>query len=186
MSIPENYIHLSKNLFRFASKVKAEAEDPYTVQTIAGINIIGDYSSVSELFYIKPPLGIMYELHRILILIKDNTNMDSDKYVSGGALTNGIMVETHEDGIVNVMTPLPIKSINDYGSYSGVDVSPYDFVVNPKAFGVRWTLDKSGSPVFLNGDLLQSMFIHAQDDFSTLTKHTFMFQGIIHNTSVNN
>lgn len=141
--------------------------------------MIGDYSTAPQNFYIKPPLKLIYEIYRVLILIRDNNPIDSDKYISSGELINGINFEVKSDGRAKGRTnAIPIKRINDYGSYAGVDVKPFDLVA-PKAFGIRWTFQKSGSPLFLHSAKNESIHAILNDNFTTLNGHTALMQGMI-------
>lgn len=186
MPIPSYYKPLSSRLGRFLSKEPTEAEDPYSDQSEANLQMVGDYSVTPENFYIKPPVGIMYELHRVLILIRDNNNMSSNEYISTGPLTVGINFEVRTNGMVSIANSIPIKRINDYGSYAGIDVRPFDNELFPNAFGVRWTFSKAGDPLFLNGDNEEGIYVVLNDDFTSLTAHTALMQGVIHNTDVYN
>lgn len=172
-------IATTHRLGRFLSKDPAEAENPTVDQQVANIQMIGDYDAVPTKFYLKPPEGLIYEIWRVLILIRDNSTLSSDSYVSGGALTNGINF-TIENGEILTANTIPIKQISDYASYAGVDVKPLD-LSQSKAWAVRWTIQKAGAPLYLQGNLNESLNVNLTDDFDTLTGHTALVQGMIWN-----
>ena len=178
-SMPKNQslIGIQHRLGRFFSKDQDEAENPSVSQVEANIQMTGDYSSTEEIFYIKPPSTLIYEIHRVLILIRDNSVITSDDYIGTGALTNGVNFMIENGGSILANT-LPIKQISDYGSYAGVDVKALDNN-SPKAWAIRWSLDKAGAPLYLQGSKNERLNVHLNDKFDTLTSHTALIQGMI-------
>jgi hypothetical protein len=172
-----NLIDVTHKLSRFASKSAEEAENPCSEQSISNIQATGDYSSEQGVFYIKPPLGMIYEIHRISILIRDNIAITSDEYVSSGPLTNGISYKIG-NGCDILVNTVPIKCISDYASYSGIDVKTLD-LVQSRSWAINWSLSASGSPLYLQSKREESIRIFFNDDFSSLNHHTALFQGII-------
>lgn len=185
MAVPYNYRPLSSRLARFASKIPAEAESPYVPHTIAGVQMIGNHSVTPGDHYLKPPSDLIYGIKLVLILIRDNTPMSAEDYISSGPLTNGINFEVRNNGTIAIANTLPIKSISDFGSYAGIQVQPFDYVNNPNSFAVCWCLDGGGSPLFLSGEKDESIHIILTDNFTSLTGHTALFQGEIFSTDVN-
>jgi hypothetical protein len=180
--VPTNASSITKRILRFLSNDPTEAESPSSPQILGNINIIGNYTS-PELFYIKPPPGLIYELHRVLIRIYDTNVINSWEYISGATLTNGINICYIANGIEVPVTPFPIKTIGDWASYAGVDVRPLDTANQTRNWAIRWTFTKSGKPIYLWGSKDESICAKANDDFTSLVTHTAVVQGIWHNES---
>lgn len=182
MALPSDYRRWTTRLNRFASKDATEAESFFWPMEEANIQMTGNYSVATCSFYLKPPKNYLYEIYRVCILVRDNIPMNSEKYISSGPLTNGILVLAGSDNspFVGKVTEIPIKRISDFASYVGVDVTPMDYVNNPNSFAVRWTFTKGGGPLWLNGDDGDRVEIILNDNFSSLIGHTALYQGVIH------
>jgi hypothetical protein len=174
--VPESKVENERHLFLFLSKnIQGE-------QSLLNTNAVEDYSSVSQEFFIKPPINEIWEISRMLVMIQAATAIAPDKYGDLDALTNGIKKRVLRDSVELLnLTPLPIKDNTSWGQYCfNVEEHRYgigganDFVL------VRWSYFKSGANIFLNGKLFEKLTILLSDDFTGLVKHTFHVQGIRH------
>lgn len=181
MATPDGYRKVGTRINRFLSSIPAEAESLTFPQTLAGINIVGDYTGggLGETdFYIKPDTGDIYAIERVLIRISDTANISSSEYLSTGALADGVKIRYKDDGGTTELLPFEIKEIADYGSYAGIDVRSLD---SPsRSWVIRWSFFRSGAPVYLRSSDSDRLVITVTDNFSTLVKHTALVQGLVY------
>jgi hypothetical protein len=72
----------------------------------------------------------------------------------------------------------PIKTNVDWGPYvGGVDVKISSYGAGNEALGARWTFERMGRPVVLDGDIGEFACFRMNDNFSGLVQHYFHFQG---------
>ena len=60
-------------------------------------NAIGNYNVTPTEFFIKPLVGEVYEIDRLIIQIADNGSIDAGSYGNGISLTNGITLKKIDD-----------------------------------------------------------------------------------------
>lgn len=158
-------------------------------------NAIGDYSSTEEIFYIQPSSTQVFRITRMMVLVRgDKNSFYTDSYGSRTSLTNGIVVRTHDDSgiLINLTDNVPVKTNGNWGRFC------YDSEVYPANTGntdtylrVRWTFEKSGYPIRLDGSNNERLEVVLNDDFSLnsggsnseLVEHYFVAQGYIENTT---
>lgn len=141
-------------------------------------NAVGDYSSTPTDFKIQPAANQMFILHRMLVFIKDTTGIDADAYGNGIVLTNGINIKySHAAGVVvDMVDGIPITVNGDWGRLC-YDVELKAWGAGNEILVVRWTFDKAGEPLVLNGADGDRFVVSLNDDFSGLLAHYFMVQG---------
>lgn len=143
-------------------------------------NANGDYSTVSDIFYIQPPAGTQYEINRMIVEIEDTAGFQAEEYGNlGAALTNGITVrEQNGDGtVIDLTDGIPIKTNAGWGALC-YDVDLKTWGAGDEVLLVRWTFATAGNPLFLNGDSLDRLEVILNDNFTGLVEHYFLVQGI--------
>jgi len=146
-------------------------------------NAVGNYSDgglgLTE-FKISPGAGEIFQLRRLIIFIKDTGLLHADFYGVNVVLTNGITIKHTRD------TPTgPLTTIWDITDGVPIMKNPHwkrlchDEI--PSLYGgggddsvtYRYTFDRDGKPLILNGDNNDQLIITLNDDFSALVEHCF-------------
>ena len=142
-------------------------------------NAVGDYSSAAEEFKIVPPAQTRIEVARMIISIVDAGAPDSGSYGNNITLTNGITVAVRDAGgvIEDITDGVPVMKNSDWGRLAGIDVAPMDWGSGDGQVIVRFTFEKSGVPLVLDGDEGHYLAVNLNDDFSGLVEHYFMIHG---------
>lgn len=137
-----------------------------------------EMAAASNIYKVVPPLGIKYFVNRINIYVEDVPKFRGDRYGSSASLTNGIDITVHNgSGSIFRYTNSPIKRIGHWNLLSGIDMFFTDFPSGNDIAAVRWSLDKSGDPLELNGNDSEFIQIKVQDDMSDLVSHIAKAQG---------
>ncbi len=141
---------------------------------------IGDYSTGVD-FYIQPPSDKVYRLTRIIISIGDTGISNADEYGAIATLSNGTQFLIELNG-----TEFFIDGDRDSAAKSNGDFHAfmYDFNCNSASLGSgidycsgRWTYDKSGTVIRLDGATNDKLIIRLRDDMTGLTHQHFLVQG---------
>ena len=139
---------------------------------------IGDYSS-GQKFWIGPPAGKCYVLHRCIVQIRDTANPSADGYGNLAALTNGIEPSVTINGTkTDLSDGLTVKTNATWGRVC-FDVKLDAFGSGNDFISVRWTFSKSGQPFILYGDDSDRFDMLLQDNLTGLVGHTFQVQGYV-------
>jgi hypothetical protein len=138
-------------------------------------------SHISEAAFIAPAAGERFRLTRLLVTIHDASAVPEVYGGLAAALTNGIQIKQKRAGttVVDFTDGLPIKNNANWIRLAGVDVVDLDWgnVTNDHVVGVRWTFDKAGQEILLDGDASDTFEVELNDNFTGLIDHTFMVQG---------
>lgn len=155
-------------------------------------NAIGNYSSTADIFYIQPAAGQVFRIVRMIILIGGKaSSVKTDTYGSLSALTNGVTVRVQNDGgtVINLTDGIPVKTNAGWGGLC-FDSVIYSSTSNTDTFNrVRWTFERAGYPIRLDGSSNERLEVLLNDDFTggggadALTSHYFMAQGYIEGTT---
>lgn len=142
------------------------------------VEITGDHT-VAETFYIEPPAGQVYEIHRLVGFVEDGGTWRAERY--GGlaaALTNGISLFFRSDILtdVDLTSGKPIQS-NGQWARTCYDSDFTSFGTGNNYLHVRWTFTRAGVPIVLSGDRNEQLSLEVSDNFTGLVGHTFMAQG---------
>ncbi len=139
-----------------------------------------NHSGAAEYYYVAPPAGYCYVLHRILGFLGDASNPSADEYGNlGSALTNGIIPELKSKGTVTDCSDgLPVKT-NANWSRQCYDVELDRFGAGNDFLKFRWTFSKSGKPFYLYGDDGDYFGMRVNDNLSGLVGQFFQVQGYI-------
>jgi hypothetical protein len=138
-------------------------------------------STTADKYYVGPPSGQVWEIHRIIIDIRDAGTVNADTFGAISSLTTGCTLGVTNGGVDGTTTldltdGLTIKNNGNLGRYC------YDFNISTatagdKAVTARWTFNKSGAPIRLSGGLDQKLVFNVQDDLTNLSEMTVMAQG---------
>lgn len=138
----------------------------------------GDYSDTPELFKIQPPSNEIYIISRMIVMIRD-TNISAEKYggIVGG-LTNGINVDERVESKIDedLLGGFNVKSNADWARVS-YDVDLKSWGPGDEMIVMRWSFDKSGVPLKLDGYKSGRLVVTCSDDLTGLASHTFLVQG---------
>lgn len=143
-------------------------------------NANGDYSLVEGIFRIDPPAGQVYHIRRMLVEVHDSAIANADDYGNiAGGLTNGVNLEIRDGSgtLHDFMDGIPVVRNSDWGHFC------YDGTRRPSTGGgaetlnIRWSFDKAGQEVRLDGNLGEFLCVDLNDDLQGLIEHRFMVQG---------
>jgi hypothetical protein len=144
-------------------------------------NANGNYATTAETFYLEAGANEVVNIARMLVTVEDSTGMDATKYGNNITLTNGISVHCEGPDAVKMFDltdpDVPIKTNAEWGMYCH-DASLKTWGSGNDLLLVRWTFERSGTPVQLHpGDKL---IITLNDNFTGLVAHRFLLQGMIY------
>jgi hypothetical protein len=136
-------------------------------------------------FYIQPPAGWIFVLHRMLIHIEDDrAGWSPDVYAAlGSALTNGVTMQYKDDNQVFCHFTTDVDPIKQNSHFSmlmfdtRLDVISVGSPTNAVYSG-RFTFAKFGKPLVLDGDgdnMRFSWFIN--DDLATVFSQEVVVEG---------
>lgn len=142
-------------------------------------NANGNYAVTGGEFYIQPPNGTIYRLFRLLISIGDANIASSDTYGQVTALSNGVGFWTEINGVRSYLHDnRTVKTNGDYNEFM------YDFNCDSLSLGQgtdycsgRWTFDKAGTVIRLNGTTGDKFIVTVNDTLTGLVHHHFIVQG---------
>lgn len=151
-------------------------------------NAIGNYSGAGqEIFFIQPSVSQVFRIVRMIIFIGGKaSSVKTDSYGSIAALTNGVTARVQNNGtVIDLTDGLPVKTNSGWGGLC-FDSEIYSSTSNTDTFNrVRWTFERSGYPIRLDGSNNEKLEIVLNDDFTdgagpnALTSHYFMVHGYI-------
>lgn len=141
-----------------------------------------DMTGTTDKYYIGPPEGEYWVLHRAIVYIEDNGNMTVATYGTQSVLSSGCKFYTTSggaNGTVNVDL-LGGLTLKNNGGWAGVC---YDMDIKTALGGgndicvARYTFGKSGVPLILSGATEDKIVFHVQDDLTSIIAHTIKIQG---------
>lgn len=139
----------------------------------------GDYSITPARFRIAPAAGELFVIHRMIVEVIDAGVFRAQDYgaITGG-VANGIALAVRRDGadVFDLTDGLPVKTNGGWGQHC-YDAQLKDWGSGNTFLGVRWSFDKAGTPLVLNGDEAEALAVYLADDFTGLLGHTFLVQG---------
>ncbi len=146
------------------------------------IHAIGNYADAGlglTQFKFAPTRKVA--VHRMIAYIQDTGNFSVSTYGNGITLANGLrlLVRKADDSLIQAIDGgTPIQANADWSSLC-YDINYHSFGVGDNALAVRWTFSRAGAPILIDGTLGEYLVMELNDDFSSLTDHTFCAQGII-------
>ena len=137
-------------------------------------NAIGDYASTPTIFKIKPRPSEIFHVHRLIPFLQDSGSLDTASYGNGIILTAGIEIKVVDDSGVlwDITDGVPIKS-NAAWKKLCFDENISEYGQGDESGSWRYTFDKDGDHIVLdgaNGGELQASF---GDSFAQLVEHYF-------------
>jgi len=134
-----------------------------------------------QAFLVKPSATEVFELARMNGKASDNAVPALNGMLGIARLTNGIRVALYNSsGLVQQLTPTPIKGWNDWSLATGGADAPIIDITNTKIeSGFRWTFIKYGPPVILNGADGDMLVVYSLDDLDALDSLQMAVEGEI-------
>lgn len=154
----------------------------YAYTTLSGIhngniNLNVNGAITSQTFHISPPKDTKWDIVRMVLIIEDNSAMDSGKFGGITELTNGVVFRKKDGTYYNIFNA---KSNSDFA------VHAYDIAYDDRApagiygFRARRTFggqSKNGVVIRLDGNAGDQFQGIIQDDLTGLTKFHLIVQG---------
>ena len=126
-------------------------------------------------YVVEPPSDEVWHITRVLISIVDGTAMDDGKFGGISALTNGVILEEEKT---------PNYTITGWRSNADMKADMYDVAYSTRtvpagSYGLtgRFTFEKSGAIVRLDGALGDKLEVYIQDDLTDLITFDMKAQG---------
>jgi hypothetical protein len=134
-----------------------------------------------QAFLVKPSATQVFEIARMNGKAADAAVPALDGLLGVTRLTNGIRVAVYNSsGLVQHLTPTPIKGWNDWSLATGGADAPIVDITNTKIeSGFRWTFTKYGPPLTLNGADGDFLVVYSLDDLDGLSALQMAVQGEI-------
>ena len=142
-------------------------------------NANGNYSVNTGSFYLQPPPGEIWRVHRMMVnILNTGAATAINQYAGIAELTNGIQVRVINGGTIDLTNSDPIKKLTDWAAYC-YDIDLKNKVNNGNTcyVGVRWTFANSGQQIRLIGDEGDRIEVTCRDDLTDLDEHRFLIQG---------
>lgn len=138
------------------------------------INLIG---AAPAAYTVTPGSGNKIVLTRLNMLQVDGNFNSAAGYGAGSALTNGITITVENaGGVIKNYTPEPIKTTYEWSLLAGVDASTIGGA-GADANLVRWTFNRGGGNITLDGDKGEFLKVDFADVMSFMTIIRIMVQG---------
>jgi hypothetical protein len=129
-------------------------------------------------FYLEPAAGETFFVTRLLVSLRDSAVNADDYGAIAGGLTNGITVKVYQGNTetADLTDGVPIQTSADWARIC-YDSSIYTWGVGDVFLGARWTFEKHGQPIRLDGDQSERLVVVCNDDLNGLTNQYFVAQG---------
>jgi len=155
------------------------------------MTLVGDGTGASQMidnediYYVAPPPGEAYVLSRMNVYLEggQSKKFDANMYGSNAALATGIvMTVNNPSSVIKLLTPQPIQKIGHWSLLAGIDVFFTDFPSGKSDMAVvRWSFDRGGGDIVLNGDKEESLRCTIIDPLGSggagLESHLMQVQG---------
>ena len=102
---------------------------------------------IPTVFKIAPAAGKVYNINRLLVVVKDNANITADDYGGVSDLSNGIQVRCMRGNtvLVDLTNSHPVTGNVEWSTFT-YDVMDHTFGSGDNYFLARWSFFKSGNP----------------------------------------
>lgn len=139
---------------------------------------VENMAAVAADYEYAPAAGKVAVLERINIYVEDNVKFTAITY-GGLTLAVGITVWIESGGeLAKMLTPLPVTNIGHWGLVTGRDAYLTEFSTGVNQMAqVRWTFNRGGGPIVLNGDDGDKLIMTTGEDMSGLVSHYAQAQG---------
>lgn len=154
-----------------------------TPVTAINRNMNIDGSSTTQRFRIGPPAGEVWQLTRMIFMMRDDGSFDSGGWGNNGGnpLTNGMTIGLNLDGVEYDQTPVPWTTVADLGAVA-YDLAQYSFGQGAEFLTMRLTFSKAGQNLRLIGDNSDYLWMDVNDNLTHLLEQRTMIQGYIENS----
>lgn len=141
-------------------------------------NMNVDGSITPVIFLVKPSVGEIYRIARIIVSVRDTGTIDSGGWGANGGspLTNGLVANVKWNGSVIPLTVESIKSNIDLAAIS-YDISHNSWGSGDEFVVFRFTFTKAGQYIRLDGDLGDELQFVVNDDLTYLVQQRISVQG---------
>ena len=145
----------------------------------ADMNVDGSSTAVSfrhSCAQVADNVGKKQAIERINFSLQD-ASIRLNRFGGIAALTNGLIIQAVDEfgSITDFTDDVPITTLGEFSNLAGID-SVAIAASGDDNWACRWTISKSGSPLYLKeGEYIE---ILVQDDLSDLTSFRAMAQGI--------
>lgn len=143
------------------------------------------YDSARTVSYasFQPSATSTFRAVRMIVHIEDGAGADQSEYgAMGASLTTGLYLRVANTAsnatIIDLLSGKSIVKNADYGRYC-YDVNLLSWGATPtnEAVQARWTFERAGVPLRLEGSKSEGIVLTVQDTFAALVDHTFCIQG---------
>lgn len=177
----EYYLNEILQRDRWRRPLAAEDRVEQALDTVGDGSGTTNMATTSDTYFIAPPAGTIYALNRLNAYVEDGINekFGADLYGGIAALTTGIDISVEDaNGRLKLLTPKRIQKIGHWGLLAGVDMFFTDFPASSADMAmIRWTFEKGGGAIWLNGDKGEFLQMVIHDDLSDLVEHRAAVQG---------
>jgi len=129
-------------------------------------------------FSLEPAAGETLFVTRLLVSVRDlfATAEDYGDITSG--LTNGITIKVYEGDleVADLTDGVAVKTNGDWRRVC-YDATPTAWGAGDQYLSARWTFDKHGESLRLDGDNNEKIVVVCHDDLGGLVEHYFLAQG---------
>lgn len=140
-------------------------------------NAVGNYNLTNKgIWKLQPPINETWHVHRLLIHYEDAGTMDTAAYGNAITLTNGIIIRSNISNTIYNLTYDPVHTNGEWSKHN-YDVRHDQYGTGNEFISARWSFDKAGTIIKLDGANGDSIDIILQDDLTGLISQSFVFQG---------
>lgn len=144
------------------------------------INSAVNGSVTPVLFKISPPSSGLIEVHRMMVIVRDDGAFSAATYGNKVALTNGMQVGIYDDTTGDIIQDYtlggPIKDNADWGEHC-YDVDLKTWGQGDQFLLVRWTFALAGITPTLVAGSNRCLGVKVRDDLSSIVYQRFKVQG---------
>ena len=140
-------------------------------------NANGNYSGSvgTEIFYIQPASGVVFQIRRLIAVVVDGTGGNDTEYGNlGAALTAGVTVRVQDGSgtILDLTDGDPVAANRDW--YRIADVTIAAFALSNDVLQAVWDFSPR---LRLEGGSSERLEVVLNDDLTGLTEHYFIVHG---------
>lgn len=173
-----NGIHYPANMLPNRPMISQFADSLGT--GLGTVDLIGDYSGAATDFWIEPPAGEVWHIFRLIGYMRFGSALRADRY-GGAALTNGVkLIHEVSSSERDLTSQRSVLHLAEWGAYCH-DFTEHSFGSGDNFATWRWSFNRSGVALFIDGDNNDKVIIRLNDNFSAtgvnLVEHHFLFQG---------
>ena len=129
-------------------------------------------------FSLEPAVGETYFVTRIIMNLRDSAINADDYGAIAGGLTNGVTLKAYQGAtmVADLTDGVAIKTSGEWARVC-YDVNQFAWGAGDVYLGARWTFEKHGEEVRLDGSQSEKLVVRVHDDLDGLVNHYFVAQG---------